>query len=84
MIAAVLGGIALPAPARSSPFIPSDDAMIVERLRDRPLDRAEQEFRRFRAQLRASPNDLPLAIIVARHCIEMARRDGDPRYLGYA
>ena len=82
--AMTLGGITLPEPAMADPFVPADDSTIVERLRDRPLDRADQEFRQARAQLRASPRDLPLAINVARHCIEIARRDGDPRYLGYA
>lgn len=32
----------------------------------------------------AGPGDLALAVHVARLCIEKARRDGDPRYLGYA
>ena len=84
VFAVTLGGITVPAPACADPFVPAGDSTIVERLRDRPLDRADQEFRRARAQLRASPHDLPLAINVARRCIEIARRDGDPRYLGYA
>ena len=79
-----LGAIAVSTPACADPFVPAGDAMIVERLRDRPLDRADQEFRRARAQLRATPHDLALAINVARRCVEIARRDGDPRYLGYA
>ena len=82
--AVTTAALTLPHPAWAEPFIPADDTTIVERLRDRPLDRADQEFRQARAQLRASPRDLPLATSVARRCIELARRDGDPRYLGYA
>lgn len=83
-VAAMMGVFTLPAALGADPFVPAADATIVEHLRDRPLDRADQELRRLRAQLRASPGDLPLAALVARRCIEMARRDGDPRYLGYA
>jgi tetratricopeptide (TPR) repeat protein len=65
-------------------FIPADDAMIVERLRERPLDRIDLELRSARTRLRAAPTLLPLAQDVAERSIAIARRDGDPRYLGYA
>ncbi|MEO8004891.1 MAG: hypothetical protein ABI771_08295 [Betaproteobacteria bacterium] len=72
------------AQAGAESFLPTDDSTIVERLRDRPLDRTDQELRKARAQLKLSPQDLALAVDVARRCIQVARRDGDPRYLGYA
>lgn len=84
LLAALLGAITAPEPAAAEPFLPSRDEFVVERLRDRPLDTADQELRHARAQLRTSPRDLSLAVRVARLCIEKGRRDGDPRYLGYA
>ena len=65
-------------------FIPADDSIIVERLRERPLDRTDLELRSARARLRVAPTLLPLALEVAERSIAIARRDGDPRYLGYA
>ena len=66
------------------PFIPTDAKAIVETLRERPLDRSDIEFRVLRRQLRLAPASLPVALAVAQTAIEIARRDGDPRYLGYA
>ena len=65
-------------------FIPADDSVVVERLRERPLNRTDLELRSARARLRAAPNDLPTALVVAERSMAIARRDGDPRYLGYA
>lgn len=76
-----LGSVSVAADDR---FIPADDTVIVERLRERPLDRNDLELRSARARLRAAPTLLPLAVDVAERSIAIARRDGDPRYLGYA
>jgi tetratricopeptide (TPR) repeat protein len=65
-------------------YIPADDSVVVERLRDQPLRRTDIEFRSARARLRTAPTVLPLALEVARQAIAIARRDGDPRFLGYA
>ena len=73
-----------PCCVRASQFVPTDDSVVVEHLRERPLDRTDLEFRQLRARLRASPTTLPLALAVAQRSIDIARRDGDPRYLGYA
>jgi tetratricopeptide (TPR) repeat protein len=70
--------------ARSEPFVPASDDVVVERLRDRPLDQTDRELRQLRSALRRAPSQLPLAIAVAQRCIMIARRDGDPRYIGYA
>lgn len=70
--------------ACATPYVPADDSTIVETLRDRPLDRADLEFRQMRATLRRDPKALPIALRVAQRAIEIARRDSDPRYLGYA
>jgi tetratricopeptide (TPR) repeat protein len=73
-----------PAPAADDRFIPADDSVVVERLRERPLDRTDLAFRSARARLRTAPDVLPVALEVARQSIAIARRDGDPRFLGYA
>jgi len=72
------------APAGAAPFIPASGDTVVERLRDRPLDRTDRELRQWRAALRRDPGQLTIALAVARDCIAIARRDGDPRYTGYA
>jgi tetratricopeptide (TPR) repeat protein len=64
--------------------VPADPGVVVETLRDRPLDRTDREFRQLRAALRGNPTLLPLALQIAQRAIEIARRDSDPRYLGYA
>ncbi|HUN90933.1 MAG TPA: hypothetical protein VMU33_02675 [Burkholderiaceae bacterium] len=76
--------LAAPARAAAAPYTPASDEEIVERLRERPLEPADRELRTLRQALRAEPRRLALAVAVAQHCIGIARRDGDPRYLGYA
>jgi tetratricopeptide (TPR) repeat protein len=67
-----------------SAYVPRADAEIVETLRLKPLDHTDIEFRHSRALLRARPTDPEIAGIVAAQAIAIARRDGDPRYLGIA
>ena len=69
--------------AQAAPFIPASGSQVLERLPGR-LDPTQRELARLRADLTANPNDLPRATALARRYIEQARRDGDPRYLGYA
>ncbi|MBD8529830.1 MULTISPECIES: tetratricopeptide repeat protein [unclassified Massilia] len=69
--------------ANAAPYIPSSGAQVLERLPGglAPARRALQEAR---SALRAHPHDLALATNLAQRYIEQSRRDGDPRYLGYA
>ncbi len=69
--------------AHATPHIPAKGSDVIEHL-PRRLDPVQQELRRLRVQLAASPNDVALAASVARHHIATARRETDPRYLGYA
>lgn len=71
---------ALPGGAMAAPFVPADDAHIVERLPTRP-DAAQ---RARRAALARDVHQLPLALDVAQAAIVRARRAGDPRELGAA
>lgn len=65
------------------PYVPVSDAQVIEHL-PRRTDPAQQEFRALRSRLAASPNDMPLALTLARRYISQSRIEGDPRYLGYA
>lgn len=66
----------------SSPYTPSDDAQILERLQ-RP-SAAGADLRRMQAALAAAPQDLPMALAFARAAIAAGREEADPRYFGYA
>lgn len=73
----------LPCAAQAAPYTPASGAQVLERLPGR-LDPSRRELERLRAELAANPGDLARAGALARRYIEQARRDGDPRYLGYA
>lgn len=75
---ALLAGSALTASA--APFVPKDDAEIVQRLPYR-MDAAE---RARRVALARDPAQLPLALAAARTALDRARVHGDPRELGAA
>jgi Tfp pilus assembly protein PilF len=65
--------------ASAAPYIPASGSEVLER-----LPRRADDLQRLRAQLAASPNDVALASAIARRHIATARRETDPRYLGYA
>ena len=69
--------------AAAAPFIPTDDAQVLERLPER-LDPSLIELKRLHSALARHPQDLELATRAARRAIEAAREAGDPRYLGQA
>ncbi|MDR7269067.1 hypothetical protein J2X20_001696 [Pelomonas saccharophila] len=72
--------LALPLAVSAEPFVPKDDAEIVQRLPYR-IDAAERERR---AALARDPAQLPLAVATARAALQRARVHGDPRELGAA
>lgn len=69
--------------AAATPFIPQDDAQVLERL---PVAGAseQQELRRMRTGLAADPNNLEQAVRLADRYLEIGRRSAEPRYFGYA
>ncbi len=81
---AALAGALLALPLGAAPFVPRDDAQVLERLRDGPLDPAARDLRALRARLQVEPRDAALAVEVARRCLALARRQADPRFLGCA
>jgi hypothetical protein len=70
--------------AVAEPFVPRDDAQVLERLPFKPADPRMRELALLRLQLTQQPNDLPLAVSTARRYLELGRVSGDPRYAGYA
>jgi hypothetical protein len=85
MIAAAFAAIvALRAPpALAAPYLPRSGAEVVETL-PRRADPQQQELRRMRLQLAATPNDVQLAAALAQRYIAIGRSEADPRYFGYA
>lgn len=69
--------------AAAEPYAPEDDAVVLERL---PLagDPRLQEARLLASRLADRPDDLDLALEVARGYLALGRADGDPRYFGLA
>lgn len=75
--------LAISGTAWALPYIPADGAQVIERLPGKN-DPAQQEFKRLRNELALAQDKLPAAANLARRYIDEARREGDPRYLGYA
>ncbi|THC45707.1 tetratricopeptide repeat protein [Massilia sp. Mn16-1_5] len=71
------------ASAGAAPHIPASGAEVLERLPG-GLDPARRQLQGLRTALAADPHKLGLATTLAQRYIEQSRRDGDPRYLGYA
>jgi hypothetical protein len=69
--------------AAAAPFIPNDDAQVLERL---PGGNAVQlrQLRSLQAAAAHTPKDLASATTLATAHIRASRVEGDPRYLGYA
>lgn len=68
----------------AGPFVPADDAEVLERLPYSPLDPAAQRSRALLAELRQRPGDPALAAELARQYIARGRALSDPRFYGYA
>jgi hypothetical protein len=70
--------------ASAAPFMPRDDAVVLETLPGRPGDPAAAELRRLRAAVAADTRNVDAAARLARRYFDMAMAEGDPRYIGYA
>ena len=68
----------------ASPFIPTDDAQVLERLRINPIDPQARELRKLRDDLTRDPNNINKAVHLSKRYIEYGRAEADPRYTGYA
>ena len=81
LLAALLAG---PFPAPAAPYLPANDAIVLETLPGKPGDPAAAELRRLRATVAAAPGDPAAAARLARRYFDFAMEQGDPRYVGYA
>jgi tetratricopeptide (TPR) repeat protein len=81
--AAGLAALLAAAAVAAAPFVPSDDAQVLERLPARNTP----QFRELKSLKDASaraPDDLRLAVALATAYVRASRVEGDPRFLGYA
>jgi tetratricopeptide (TPR) repeat protein len=80
---ALLVGL-IPLGAQATPYVPSRDSQVLEKLAVRAGDAEARALSRQRMALSASPNDAALAIGLAQRYFDIAVGRGDPRYVGYA
>ncbi|MFY9314359.1 MAG: hypothetical protein WAO95_02220 [Burkholderiales bacterium] len=81
---ALLALFAACAPALAAPYLPRDDAAVLETLPTRATDPAAVQLRRLRVAFAAAPGDAAAAEALADRYFELAMAEGDPRYVGYA
>ena len=72
-----------PALTWAAPFLPTDDSQVIERL-PTPAGGTKRELRDLRDALAKNPDDLGLAVRLARRYVEIGRTEADPRYYGHA
>jgi thioredoxin-like negative regulator of GroEL len=75
---AVAGGEAL-----AQAYVPASDDVVLERL-PAPGEKTLRALRDLRAKLKAQPENLTLALRLARRYMDLGRSESDPRYYGYA
>ena len=66
--------------ADAKPYIPSDTNQVLEQLPNNP-DLSSTNYKSLCTQLSENPNNVNLAVKLARLYIERSRDEGDPRYL---
>jgi hypothetical protein len=76
--------ICLAPDAHAAPFTPTDDRQVLERVPVRAGNPRARELQALRAAVQREPRNADAAAQLARHWIEDALADGDPRYVGYA
>jgi len=79
----ILAAVLTPVAVTAEPFVPKDDAQVLERL-PVPTDAVQRKLRRLRAELSREPRNLPLALRLTRRYIRLSRAEYEPRYNGYA
>lgn len=67
----------------AAPFVPEDEAVVLEEL-PAPAAGAAVELRELRRELARHPGDARAATRLARRYLELGRAESDPRYLGWA
>lgn len=75
--------LAISFPLAAAPYQPSEDGEVLARSAVQD-PRIGEPLREAQAKLRQHPENLVLALNVARQYITLGRSEGDPRYYGYA
>jgi len=70
--------------AHAAPYVPASDATILERLPFKPNDPLAREVAKMRVELQRNPQNVEVAVSLARRYYGLVAEEGDPRYLGYA
>jgi Tfp pilus assembly protein PilF len=70
--------------AHAAPFTPTDDKQVLERVPVRAGNPRARELQGLRAAVQREPRNANAAAALARHWVEDALAEGDPRYVGYA
>jgi Tfp pilus assembly protein PilF len=68
----------------AAPYLPQSDGRVLEHLPLRANDPVAQEIATLRVDLRRDPNNVRVAVRLARRYYDQVAEEGDPRYLGYA
>lgn len=83
-LGSALAAGALAVTAVAAPFVPTDDAQVLERLPWRAGDETARELAALRAAAAAARQDATASAELADRYFELALQRGDPRYVGYA
>lgn len=70
--------------ANAAPYVPANDAQVLERLPYKANDPVARELAQLRATLQRNPRDAEVAVALGRRYYDLVAAEGDPRYLGYA
>lgn len=70
--------------AYPEPYLPIDDAQVLERLSFKASDPVSRELTTLRTSVRQNPRNLDSAVKLATRYIEQGRSEGDPRFIGQA
>lgn len=68
----------------AAPYVPDNDARVLERLPFKPNDPVACEMAQMRSELQRNPKNMEIAVRLARRYYGLVGEEGDPRYLGYA
>ncbi len=66
---------------QAKPYLPSDDAQILQHLPNVLFEKSAQNFR---SELQQQPADINRTLALVQQYIQQSRNSGDPRYLGRA
>lgn len=70
-------------PAVAAPYVPADDSLVLEAGLP-SVDPRMREMRVLSAKMRAHPDDLSTAMVLASRQLTMGVAEADPRFVGYA